>query len=339
MTFRGTSLCAGLLALATLVSPVHAQNASIYAAADSVALATPEAVTNQVATLGAHFRAALPGERDRARAIYRWMVENIAYDAALFFRGGGVLATNSQLPERVLRRRLGVCEGFSGLYTALAQAAGLEARSVVGDAKAYSTDPRRSFRIQQHAWNAVRVEGGEWLLLDASWGAGDIEGRQFVRRPRDFYFATPPEVLVWSHRGRSAADQLLEQPVSAAEFERMPFTHPGLWSLGFSPDQLRQAYQQPQWPGLVSAYGAPGLDITVVEAPLTANLPSGVPQRFSVRAGAATEVVVVSGTTWTRLERENDTFTGSASLTGPELVVMTRYPERPEGVVVLKYTQ
>ncbi|HEX8432199.1 MAG TPA: transglutaminase domain-containing protein, partial [Longimicrobium sp.] len=172
------------VAILFLAAPrAHAQDAFDYRAADSVALATP-AEASSPAVLAARLTAGLATDREKARSIYRWMTHNIEYDADAFF--GNRFAIPLQTPQAVLRRRKAVCEGFSLLYVTLARSAGLEAVEVIGFAKAFSGDVNNPVRRQKHAWNAVRVDG-RWHALDTSWGAGDIEGRRFVRRFRGFY--------------------------------------------------------------------------------------------------------------------------------------------------------
>ena len=51
---------------------------------------------------------------------------------------------------------------------------------------------------EDHVWNAVRISG-EWYLLDATWGAGHTEGRNWVQKFDDFYFFTDPETFALSH--------------------------------------------------------------------------------------------------------------------------------------------
>jgi uncharacterized protein (TIGR03000 family) len=41
-----------------------------------------------------------------------------------------------------------------------------------------------------HAWNAVKLDG-EWHLVDATWGAGGIKDKQFVKKFKDYYFLAP----------------------------------------------------------------------------------------------------------------------------------------------------
>ncbi|HEX2205684.1 MAG TPA: transglutaminase domain-containing protein [Longimicrobium sp.] len=324
-----------LLGALMLAAPLGAQ-AHDYARADSVARAVPARAAASVQTLAAHFRGALPGERDRARALYRWLVENVAYDVDQFYNPpllGKVYDAGT-----VLRRRKGVCAEFAILFERLAVGAGLEAVTVTGQAKAFSPNPRRPFLTQMHNWNAVKVDG-EWIALDASWGAGDVMGRDFVRRPREFYFDPDPAKLIWSHWPAEPRWQLLERPLSQREFDRLPFTPRDFWDLGFRADAVAEAARRPGFRAFVGAFPAPGQPVEVLEAPLAFHLAPGEAHPFRLRAPGATEVVAVSGTAWHKLEPEGDTFGGTAALEAKDLVVMVRYPARPEGVVVLRYEE
>lgn len=332
---RDLARAAALVAALALAAPVRAQ-AFDYARADSVALAVPPRAAANVSSLAAHLRSALPGERDRARALYRWLVENVAYDVDQFYNPpllGKVYDAGT-----VLRRRKGVCAEFAILFETVARQAGLEAVTVTGQAKAFSPNPRRPFLTQTHNWNAVRVDG-RWIALDASWGAGDVMGREFVRRPREFYFATDPAKLIWSHWPAESRWQLLERPLSQREFDRLPFTPRDFWDLGFSAGAVADAARQPGFRAFVGAFPAPGQPVEVLEAPLAFHLAPGEAHPFRLRAPGATEVIAVSGGAWQKLEPEGDTFRGTAALEAKEMVVMVRYPARPEGVVVLRYEE
>jgi Transglutaminase-like superfamily len=315
-----------------LASPLAAQPYD-YARADSVSRAAPAAAAESVESLGAYFRGALQTDRDRARAIYRWMTDNVAYDAELFFRGA--LFPPAQDAASVLRRRRGVCQGFSALYERVAEAAGLESVTVIGRAKALSRDRRRPFETQQHTWNAVRIDG-EWALLDASWGAGDIVGSEFVRRPRDFYFDTPPEKMIWSHRADAGDFQMLDAPLSMREFERLPFTHRDFWELGWDAQMVFDAVRQPGFPGFAGIFTAPGHRVRIEQAPLVSHLAAGEAQTFRLHAPGADSVVVAGGA-WQPLQRDGDVFSGTAALQGERMVVMISYPDLPQSVVVLEY--
>jgi len=64
----------------------------------------------------------------------------------------------------VLDRGYGECTDFADLFTALARASGLSARTVVGLAY-QDTEP---YGFAFHAWNEARVDG-EWQVIDPTW--------------------------------------------------------------------------------------------------------------------------------------------------------------------------
>lgn len=75
-----------------------------------------------------------------------------------------------------------VCQGYAETYKAIANRAGLDCIMVCGHGKGFGHVPlKKGERPPQakpdgHAWNAVRIDGGEWKLIDACWGAGHICG-------------------------------------------------------------------------------------------------------------------------------------------------------------------
>lgn len=77
---------------------------------------------------------------------------------------------------------MAVCEGYAGLFAALAMKAGLEAIVVSGHGKGYGHSelqpgqPLPAFNAG-HAWNACRFDNGEWKLIDPCWGAGTVGGK------------------------------------------------------------------------------------------------------------------------------------------------------------------
>jgi hypothetical protein len=77
---------------------------------------------------------------------------------------------------------LAVCEGFAGLFATLAIHAGLEAKVISGHGKGFGYTPLSPgssippFEIG-HAWNVVKIDGGQWKLIDCCWGAGAVEGK------------------------------------------------------------------------------------------------------------------------------------------------------------------
>ncbi|KAF1969081.1 hypothetical protein BU23DRAFT_540096 [Bimuria novae-zelandiae CBS 107.79] len=131
--------------------------------------------SSDVTWLATQLTAPFPSPTDKARAIFAWLHHNVDYDCHSFFSG----TISPSTPERTITSGLAVCEGYAGLFAALALKAGLEAIVVGGDGKGFGHsplkpgDPVPPFK-SSHAWNAVRIDNGQWKLIDACWGAGSL---------------------------------------------------------------------------------------------------------------------------------------------------------------------
>lgn len=75
--------------------------------------------------------AGLSGDYEKARAIHRWVAQNITYDYEYFRREKD--STWSK-PEDVLEHRPAVCDGYANLTKALLQTQGIPAVYVHGSA-------------------------------------------------------------------------------------------------------------------------------------------------------------------------------------------------------------
>lgn len=135
--------------------------------------------SSDVGWLAQQLTSPFPSHTDKARAIFTWLHHNIAYDTVAFF-GNNVRPST---PQSTIRSGLAVCEGYAGLFAAIAMKAGLEAVVVVGNGKGYGySDVKPGQPVPPydagHAWNAVKIDGGEWKLIDCCWGAGALGDSQ-----------------------------------------------------------------------------------------------------------------------------------------------------------------
>ena len=114
---------------------------------------------------------------DKARVIFTWLHHNIAYDAKLYYSDGPRATT----PQATLEKGLAVCSGYADLFKLLATQAGLQCVVINGHGKGagFKASPAGSTNLPEydsnHAWNAVRIDHGEWKLIDSCWGAGSID--------------------------------------------------------------------------------------------------------------------------------------------------------------------
>ena len=102
-----------------------------FAAVDAHAARFPRASVPSLDWLAGQLTAPFAAETERARAIFTWLHHNIDYDADAFFSGNLKPST----PDGTLRAGKAVCEGYAGLFAALAVKAGLEAVVVNGHGK------------------------------------------------------------------------------------------------------------------------------------------------------------------------------------------------------------
>lgn len=183
---------------------------------DRHALAAPAAAEASVEKLAAYLSQGTQSQEEKARAIFRWITDRVAYDVEGFLAGN----YPDPAPENVLRTRTAVCEGYARLFNALAQEAGLESELVSGKSKGYGFSNDEDMRGKQadHAWNVVKLEG-QWRLIDSTWGAGAMDQeRKFVKRFNEHWFETRPEQFIYDHFPEDQRWQLLARPLSLEQF-------------------------------------------------------------------------------------------------------------------------
>ncbi|XP_047201610.1 kyphoscoliosis peptidase [Girardinichthys multiradiatus] len=170
-------------------------------------------------------------ELEQLRAIWVWLCNNIEYDV------GGFLGHSEKLSssEEVIAAGRGVCCSYSNLCTEMCREVGIECQEVTGHSKGIGYRQGQSLKHikSDHLWNAVLL-GGEWFLLDACWGAGqvDMQHESFVKRFDDFYFLTDPEEFIDSHFPDEEKWQLLDKPISIEEFEQRVFKTSAFFTMG-----------------------------------------------------------------------------------------------------------
>lgn len=133
-----------------------------------------------------------PSYTDKARAIFSWCHHNIAYDTYSFFGG---CVQHVSVTDTILNG-LAVCQGYAEAYRDIAVKAGLECIVISGYGKGYGYSPLKPGESvppakSNHAWNAVRIDGGIWKVIDPCWGAGALggpTGKEYTKgyNPREF---------------------------------------------------------------------------------------------------------------------------------------------------------
>jgi hypothetical protein len=197
----------------------------------SIPFAKADELAKQLAALG-------NTDREKVRAIFRWITENIDYNIRIFTRSKSTGAlfyeepddSNAALPTlneriaaKVLAKRIAFCDGYSRLFKTLCDHAGIPAQIINGYAR---TNNSRRFGVN-HTWNAVYIDSA-WHLLDVTWASGFISYSNFyIRQYNDFYFLTPPDQFIRDHYPEDLNWTLLNDPPVYREYNQSPFRYEG----------------------------------------------------------------------------------------------------------------
>ncbi|MEX0288237.1 MAG: transglutaminase domain-containing protein [Flavobacteriaceae bacterium] len=188
-------------------------------------------------------------DEDRVRAAFIWLTEHIAFadqpmDSHQFerisFRSSRekeqkISAFVFSRVDKAFHLRQGVCIDYSLMLNALLEQFKLPAKVISGIARSKVTDIEEIPRLMNHSWNAVRVNG-KWKLMDATWAAGYVseESKKFIRSFMGHYFFTPPSEFVLNHLPTNQEWQLLDTPITMANFVKAPVHLPEYFNSGIS---------------------------------------------------------------------------------------------------------
>jgi hypothetical protein len=179
-------------------------------------------------------------ERDpwmRVKALHDYVADRVAYDVDAYRRR----VFEGQDAATVLQRRRAVCAGYANLLAALGKVTGDDIRVVIGDARVDGSD----LTGEGHAWNAARI-GDAWVLIDATWDAGNVSDKGFEKEYGTDYLFSPPAIQGVTHFPEDPRWQLREPALSRGEFFRQPILRPRFFAEGFtlvSPDRSQVTVQ------------------------------------------------------------------------------------------------
>lgn len=169
-------------------------------------------------------------EEEKVRAIYSWIIKNIAYEPNEYkkfdYRFSNYRERNikeetlrNKIIDRTLQKGIAVCEGYAFLFEKLCELQGIGNYLVRGDTKTTIAGIGVAFNAN-HMWNVAVIDGKPYLF-DPTWGAGKYH-QQFIKEASYFYYKTPPELFFKTHYPAIFEDAFISKPVSRQEFSEMP---------------------------------------------------------------------------------------------------------------------
>lgn len=231
----------GLLSISAFSQKDEFAFAHIDAAVKAYEQSTPAKLVGELVESG-------QSDREKVIAIFRWITENISYNTVIASRrkssmmifddaedddtGTVLKPLNLRVAETVLRRKMGVCDGYARLFKTMCDFAGVPSKTITGYART-GWDRRRTKFGSNHSWNAVYIDSA-WHLLDVTWASGhtSLSGDLFFRKYDDRYFLTSPEQFIIDHYPDNVRWTLLNQTPPQPEFNHSPFRYIGYIKMG-----------------------------------------------------------------------------------------------------------
>lgn len=188
-----------------------AQKGMRYAAINRIMSNIPDSLTYSTRDIAEYVCSNFSSERERSRAIFVWIARNIKYNFDSIITNT-LEETPSEVSDRILQTRTGVCLNFACLFNELSNKAGIKSYLIQGFT-------RQGFRVDYlpHIWCGGYIDSA-WYLFDPTWGSGYVEGGKFVNQVNNFYFMTRPEDMIRSHMPFDPLWEFLYYPVTHKEF-------------------------------------------------------------------------------------------------------------------------
>lgn len=106
-------------------------------------------------------------DEEKFKALFGWVATHISYNYREYYSTGG-----SPVSIRdILHHRRAICLGYANLMDSLCKLAGITNVTVYGYAKDEIFDVQDSLYMDNHAWNAVKLDG-QWYVYDVTWSTG-----------------------------------------------------------------------------------------------------------------------------------------------------------------------
>jgi hypothetical protein len=185
----------------------------------------------------------------KARAIFKWLAENIRYDYKYYnkyhYKGkepktykckdendceAKKITREIKYIDKALRKKKAVCQGYSMLFKKMCDIAGLKSEMIIGYVRTEHYQVGTA-GILDHAWNAVRIDSA-YYLLDVTWAAGGCgkndDGKllYYSKNFNNYYWLTPADDFVRNHYPQNPKWVLLPN-YTKENFAANPYYAPG----------------------------------------------------------------------------------------------------------------
>lgn len=160
---------------------------------------------------------------EKVKMAHDFLCMLISYDAKNFWAG---TVPDQEYPS-VLKTKTAVCEGYANTFKKFCDTLNIPCQKITGYARGVGTSLLGEAKPTEsnHAWNIVKINDA-WYLVDCTWDSGHMEGKSSKQDYNTDWLFLKPEHFIYTHFPDSKKNQLLESPLSEAEFSQLPDLRP-----------------------------------------------------------------------------------------------------------------
>lgn len=188
-------------------------------AANSSGLTDNTADMTSVSEISNALTKGLKTDRDKLKAFYSWICNNIAYDVVGINPIESYANDSKTLAEEALRTKRAYCSHYTALFKELCNVAGISCFIIEG----YVRLNNGNLSYAGHSWNAVFIDN-QYYNIDTTWGAGYVDSNNsFVARYDEGYFMPANADFFKNHMPLDPVWQFSTNPISFKDFDSNNF--------------------------------------------------------------------------------------------------------------------
>ncbi len=231
MKIKLLPLLAGMIILLNIT---YAQNPpSQYSATDNFVQKLGSLDSLNVARIADTLTRRVADKEQKARAIFYWISNNIAWDIKAM-RSGDQRKSN---PEDVIKLRKATPLGYAKLFQEMSSIANIRCLVVDGYVKNYSDDINNPADEINHSWNVVQLGQSpeQWYFVDVARAGGNFADKKMTMYKPGFtsnYFFPDRALFNLDHFPDNDAWQLGGGPKSRKDFYALPVIDRAAYDIG-----------------------------------------------------------------------------------------------------------
>lgn len=181
-------------------------------------------------------------KKDKARAIYFWIANNIALDP----KGIKMNDTKNNAPETVVQLRKATPLGFAMLFQEMSSLVNIRCLVVDGYVKNFPEEINNKADEINHSWNVVQLGQSpeKWFYVDVAKASGFLDKKKtvFTKQFTSEYFFADKKLFNLDHYPDNSAWQLGGEQKSMKEFYALPVIGNTAYSYGLQKPMPTSGY-------------------------------------------------------------------------------------------------